>query len=189
MNKYAFDTLRDSKGRLITKQKANEFNNRKTIEHLLDTIETVSKIKQQVKVVTRTIIKHDTLTIRDIDTLTIDGTKYIGLPLSLYRDSEWYSIGFTVDKDANGIIDSIVIINKPSFYYGYDKWKLKNLLEKREPIIVFKDDNPYIEVKTMENIIVKEKKKPFSIGVQTGYGITKSGLSPYVGLGLQYNIK
>jgi hypothetical protein len=75
MNKYAFDTLRDSKGRLITKQKANEFNNRKTIEHLLDTIETVSKIKQQVKVVTRTIIKHDTLTLTKLDTITIDGTK------------------------------------------------------------------------------------------------------------------
>ena len=41
----------------------------------------------------------------------------------------------------------------------------------------------------MENIIVKEKKKPISVGVQTGYGITKNGLSPYVGFGLQYNIK
>jgi hypothetical protein len=54
---------------------------------------------------------------------------------------------------------------------------------------VYKDDNPYIEVETMENIIVKEKKKPVNVGIQTGYGITKNGLSPYVGFGLQFNIK
>ena len=47
MDKYSFDTLRDSKGRLIAKQEVNTFNNRKTIEHLLDTIEGISKIKQQ----------------------------------------------------------------------------------------------------------------------------------------------
>ena len=39
------------------------------------------------------------------------------------------------------------------------------------------------------NNIVKEYTNPrFSIGVQAGYGVTKAGLSPYIGVGVQYNL-
>lgn len=36
---------------------------------------------------------------------------------------------------------------------------------------------------------VKEYTNPrWSIGVQAGYGVSKAGLSPYVGVGIQYNL-
>jgi len=39
------------------------------------------------------------------------------------------------------------------------------------------------------NNIVKEYTNPrFSVGVQAGYGVTKAGLSPYIGVGVQYNL-
>lgn len=38
------------------------------------------------------------------------------------------------------------------------------------------------------NIIVKSKPKRFSIGVQTGYGITPKGFQPYIGIGVTYNL-
>lgn len=39
------------------------------------------------------------------------------------------------------------------------------------------------------NNIVKEYTNPrWSIGVQAGYGASKDGLSPYVGVGIQYNL-
>lgn len=39
------------------------------------------------------------------------------------------------------------------------------------------------------NNVVKEYTNPrWSIGVQAGYGASKAGLSPYIGVGVQYNL-
>jgi len=189
LNKYAFDTLRNSKGELEAKQKANIFNHKKEVAHLLDSIESINNIKQQVKVEVRTVIVKEPIEIVKVDTYRIDESLFIKLPLSLYREKEWYKLGISINEKAEGVIDSLIIINTPSFYYGYEKWKIKNLFEKRQPTIVYKDKNPYIQVESIENIIIKEKRKPFSFGIQAGYGITNKGLSPYIGIGGQYNLK
>ena len=41
---------------------------------------------------------------------------------------------------------------------------------------------------TKENVVPVPQTKRFGVGVQAGYGVSKDGLTPYVGVGLHYNI-
>lgn len=38
------------------------------------------------------------------------------------------------------------------------------------------------------SVIIKEKKRRFSFGIQAGYGMTTKGFAPYVGVGVGYNL-
>lgn len=46
---------------------------------------------------------------------------------------------------------------------------------------------PRLETEVV-TVTPKERKKHFSISVQAGYGLSGDGLSPYIGLGIGYNI-
>lgn len=41
---------------------------------------------------------------------------------------------------------------------------------------------------TNETIRTVNKRNRFGLGISAGYGFTKEGLSPYIGLGIQYNL-
>ena len=41
---------------------------------------------------------------------------------------------------------------------------------------------------TVNNTVTQYKDPRFSLGVQAGYGVSKAGLSPYIGVGISYNI-
>lgn len=50
-------------------------------------------------------------------------------------------------------------------------------------------DEIHIYPKTVyRTTIIKTKPKKFGIGVNAGYGFSKNGTTPYVGIGVQYNI-
>ena len=44
----------------------------------------------------------------------------------------------------------------------------------------------FIDKETTKTVYVQPSR--WSIGVGAGYGVTKSGLSPYIGIGVQYNL-
>jgi hypothetical protein len=60
--------------------------------------------------------------------------------------------------------------------------------EKNKLILDVSDKNPYSITKSQRSYINLPKQKRFGLGVNVGYGISKSGLSPYVGLGVNYNL-
>ena len=41
---------------------------------------------------------------------------------------------------------------------------------------------------TVNNTVTQYRDPRFSLGVQAGYGVSKAGLSPYIGVGISYNI-
>ena len=41
---------------------------------------------------------------------------------------------------------------------------------------------------TNTNVVTQYRDPRFSLGVQAGYGVSKAGLSPYIGVGISYNI-
>jgi hypothetical protein len=60
-------------------------------------------------------------------------------------------------------------------------------LFKYKPFVEIINHNPYSETKTLRTYQIKLPKQPkIGFGIQTGYGITKSGLSPYLGIGINY---
>lgn len=48
--------------------------------------------------------------------------------------------------------------------------------------------NPYVKATDIGSIRYKPKPTKFGIGFQLGYGVTRSGISPYLGVGVSYNI-
>ena len=52
-----------------------------------------------------------------------------------------------------------------------------------------KNDNPYSSTEELKAYKLKmPKPKRFGLGIQGGYGIGGYGLTPYIGIGLSYNI-
>ena len=60
--------------------------------------------------------------------------------------------------------------------------------EKGKLVLDVSDKNPYSVTKAQKSYINLPKQKKFGLGINTGYGISKNGLSPYIGLGVNYNI-
>lgn len=60
--------------------------------------------------------------------------------------------------------------------------------EKNKLILDVSDKNPYSITKSQRSYINLPKQKRFGLGVNASYGISKSGLSSYIGLGVNYNL-
>ncbi len=60
--------------------------------------------------------------------------------------------------------------------------------EKGKLVLDVSDKNPYSVTKAQKSYINLPKQKKFGLGINTGYGISKNGLSPYIGLGINYNL-
>ena len=60
--------------------------------------------------------------------------------------------------------------------------------ERGKLVLDVSDKNPYSVTKVQRSYINLPKQKRFGLGVNAGYGISKSGLSPYIGLGVNYSI-
>lgn len=60
--------------------------------------------------------------------------------------------------------------------------------ERGKLVLDVSDKNPYSVTKVQRSYINLPKQKRFGLGVNAGYGISKSGLSTYIGLGVNYNI-
>ena len=55
-------------------------------------------------------------------------------------------------------------------------------------IVKITNQNPYTKIGEIESITFDKKPKYFGIGFNAGYGISKNGLSPYIGVGINYNL-
>jgi len=63
-------------------------------------------------------------------------------------------------------------------------------LFKRKPIVEITTYNPYNSIRSMRAFEVKDNssRTRFGLGIQAGYGATLKGLSPYLGIGLNFKI-
>lgn len=69
--------------------------------------------------------------------------------------------------------------------------KVYSGIEKRtyKPIVTITSSNPLVQITDIESIKMDSfKPKKWSVGIQGGYGVTKDGLSPYVGIGISRSI-
>ena len=112
----------------------------------------------------------------------------------------------TIIKTETKIVEKIVnktvldtISNTPIYksnfnLKGYIKISIKNdfnivtYKEKGKLILDVSDKNPYSVTKAQRNYINIPKQKRCGLGINAGYGINNNGLSPYIGLGINYNL-
>jgi hypothetical protein len=101
----------------------------------------------------------------------------IAVPTRFQLQEKWFNLDGYVNK--GGLkIDSLKIPNRTIVSVGYKKAGFLNL--SKEPVVTFKNENPYVNVLGMDNVVIKQKK-PFwknplftvGVGVLLGHYIIK----------------
>ena len=135
-------------------------------------------VKKYKNVQAATVIKTETKVVEKIVNKPIFDT--------VSRETAYYS-KFDLDgfvwgeiiakKDSTDLI--LNIRNDFNIVSHYDKGKL---------VLDVSDKNPYSITKSQRSYINLPKQKRWGLGINAGYGVSKSGLSPYIGLGVNYNL-
>lgn len=135
-------------------------------------------VKKYKNIQAATVIKTETKVVEKIVNKPIFDT--------ISRETAYYS-KFDLDgfvwgeiiakKDSTDLI--LNIRNDFNIVSYYDKGKL---------VLDVSDKNPYSITKSQRSYINLPKQKKWGLGINAGYGISKSGLSPYIGLGVNYNL-
>ena len=187
----AFTEYKDKEGKKSYRQEQIIVSKQKDIDKLVTEVEGLKKITTQVKIVFKT--KVDTIKV-PIDnpiflTQPETGDKYLKLPASFKKiDDKWYGFTGRITKDGIEMIDSLWFVNEPIITFGREKFNIKTPFTKRDPIVVFQDENPYSSIKKISNIRLDKPLPKISIGLQGGYGVTTKGLGGYIGIGVNYNL-
>lgn len=135
-------------------------------------------VKKYKNVQAATVIKTETKVVEKIvnkpifDTVSKETAYYSKFDLDGFV---WGEI--IAKKDSTDLI--LNIRNDFNIVSHYDKGKL---------VLDVSDKNPYSITKSQRSYINLPKQKRWGLGINAGYGVSKSGLSPYIGLGVNYNL-
>lgn len=155
---------------------------------LLELEKTMKEVQSQVKQKsTTTIIEKQVPFIPDgyADTIGIVRNEIgevirrdsIAVPTRFKLNEKWFNIDGLVKRDGL-VIDSLTIPNKTIVTIGYKKTGFLNL--SKDAVVQVKNENPYVNVTGLDNIVIKKKKKIWQnpllhvgLGVVLGYYINK----------------
>ena len=166
-NEHTFQTIRRQDSSTIVQQTQIILTQDEAIKAGLVTLDgSIKRLQSQIKV--GSTIYIDSVDVPFIPQNFADTTglwsKYRQTPSGRVKDSvavpqsfavsqKWFSIGGEVRKQGLHI-DSIVIPNKTEVSVGLER---KNFFSKLSPVIEVKNDNPYLQVKALNNVVVKQK--------------------------------
>ena len=186
---YKFQLLEKDSTIAIQQQSIVDKNSK--LAKLGDTLSHLKNLQGQIRIKTITKIERDTIRIKEDQILKTDSSIYLKLPYTLSNESKWFGYSFTLDSTQSAVRNDLWFKSDLLIAWGTQDHGnfIKNLLKKNHPLISFQDQNPYSQTKEINNAIYEDfKEKRFKLGLQFGYGITNSGLSPYAGLGLSINL-
>lgn len=103
---------------------------------------------------------------------------------SFSQKNKWEDILFSFNSDTE------------QFHYTIKMWDSYEILHtvkrnwfKPNAInVMIRNNNPFIKVRDVKSFRIKEKRKPFGLGLSAGYGVGGQGLSPFIGIGINYNL-
>lgn len=98
-------------------------------------------------------------------------------------ESKWYDIKVKASQDSINI--KLKVENEYSVIVGEEgKW-----YQRKVPFVEVTNNNPYTKTRTLKTYQVsKPIEKRFGLGVIVGYGFGLNGLTPMVGVGVNYNL-
>lgn len=114
----------------------------------------------------------DTVTISESDTVYTVGRisieePFFQLSASFYPDNRY--------KYSYSIFDSLSIVNTTH---------RKNIFSNYEHVVMVVNANPKTIISGITSLTIKEKPYRVAISLTLGYGVSRSGLSPFVGIGV-----
>ena len=122
-----------------------------------------------------TIITVDTVFVGD------SSQKALLLPFTFVKTDKWLDL--RGDFNSSGKLNtSIKMTADVDVISGIDR-------KSKQRTVSILTDNPYLQTVGVRSFKIEERKpSKYGIGVQVGWGVTKENLSPYVGIGLNYNV-
>lgn len=93
--------------------------------------------------------------------IDVDGDEYLKIPIPFAETSKWFNINGDVTKGGVAFRD-LSFISSPKITIGYQKEKW---YKKKTPEIFYSNESPYVTLKTMDNIIIKEPKKWYETNI------------------------
>jgi len=126
----------------------------------LKSIQTIVKLKEYLRIQdTLLAYNSEPQIVQEIDSMGIL-KDYIKTPIAFSLiDTPWCAFGATVlSKGAK--LDSLIVNSRPSITLALQRAKgLRVLWTRAQPVVMYKNDNPYIRLQAMENVTIKEKPK------------------------------
>ena len=165
-------------GEKLAEQDQIILSQKDAIAHNLLEISNLKKIKSQVKI--KTVTRIDSVYIPVLDTVErvmydTSGFAFLKLPTKFVLENEWYSIYSTINKNGM-LLDSLSLFNRQVITIGM---KSNGVFKAPSPTVVLKNENPYVSVNSMNNVIIKNNtrfydKKGFwyGFGVASGLGVS-----------------
>lgn len=189
MKEKVFDVQRQKDSSTLATQSQTIMSQKEAIElGLLELEKTMKEVQSQVKQKsTTTIIEKqvpfipsgyaDTTGIVRDESGEVIRRDSIAVPTRFKLSEKWFNIDGYVKKDGL-TIDTLNIPNKTIVTVGYKKAGFLNL--SKDAVVQVKNENPYVNVTGLDNIVIKKKKKIWQnplvhvgVGVVLGYYLTK----------------
>jgi len=143
--------------------------------------ETISNRDTIIKTVTKYKTVNKTVTLTDT---VIKGGDTVFIPIyTSVWDNEWSSGNVKATQDTT-IVDFEVYND-----FRFEHITKGGIFRKRTEIINVINQNPYVTDHSVKSYKFKPKQKLFSVGIQGGLGITPVGVQPYLGVGVQVNLR
>lgn len=171
-------SYRDKEGKMISRISSIEVDNMSFFKQLELKDKTIQELQKLVKkgTLAASIIKTET----KVDTV-----------FRTTKIKDTVNITYETDFDVQGWIWGTVAINRDTTslrVFTRDQYDIRLSKEKDGTYIDVINHNPFSTTQEVRSVYKLPKQKKFGIGVNLGYGITSHGLSPYIGLGINYNL-
>jgi hypothetical protein len=147
----------------------------------------VSELEAAIRAATSTTIPGSTEVVIIAKDTCVAGQE-IPSELSFLSTSEWMDIsGIVFIKELR--IDYEITVRDSVSFIMYKRRRGFLRTGKEELFIEGTSKNPFTTVSGLQGFkIAENRRRPFGIGISAGYGISGTGLSPYIGVGLNYSI-
>jgi len=194
----ASDTLRSERNKLgqeVSRVQLLQATSKKDFLKLKSQDETINKLQEIIKeydgklqsaisLANSTTNKGNTVTvIEKWDTLETDTGRTIYPQYVTSWKEKWSEGVITATKDS--IHRDIKVNNEFEITFGKEN---NSPFKKRKSEVKIVNLNPNTVTDEMRAFNIEHKQKRVSLGIQFGYGMTNTGLSPYVGLGVNINL-
>ena len=190
---------RNSFNEEIATNKLLKTKNQKTFEELRTSNEQIIALQDKVRQlklkpgnsITSIVTSTNTpqVIIKTIsDTIELYDTIYIGHSFAYQEPNEWFSFyGFIGDDFIS--IDSAKIVNKFFLTISQENKKWYRPFKDVQPTIELHSLNPFTTTNSLIGYQLDiPKQKRLGLGLSTGVAVTNNGISPYIGVGLNYTL-
>jgi hypothetical protein len=146
------DSLKISQQIILSQKQAIEMgilNEKELRDKYLKEVSNVIELSEEVE-----ILKKQG---RFVDTVYIDNFnsyEWIRLPFDVAFGDKWYNLDITVNETP--LLNSLTTYSEPTITIGTVK---KGLFKKPEKVTIYENANPYIKLKSIESITIKEQTK------------------------------